>query len=990
MQTRRLIFVCAALALGLVAADTTVHWDAYFSFDYWGDEPRVFYDAVQGYARTFPIVHDSNRTDNGAEITTDCKFGRGAVQFRGADMGVLTAGVPMAYASTFSVSFWLKVVEDKNNDMDDRVLLSTSHYGIVLAVLLNRNNSVQFAARLGDSAWIRTVPSGHLDLDQWVHIAIVKNGPNWVLYIDGSRMGDMHTEQSFYAMHGVQSVYFMGVPNGDHVNAAFSAAIMDNLRICYCVLTDAQVMDLYHNDQGAPDVTDCPNKWAADVELHTMNWDGSFTVSAKFTGSVQVDVDNERSAVRLTDEKGNVQFRYLFGSLQGQLALTITRPDRQGTPVCVWSQADMCPEFPRSCVCRHMQDDCYSTHCPGNDFWVFNMNNYRQVPIACTKADDGNIRCEETVDDDEQVAVLNADGVLVSSHMKSCSPSVNQGSMCRAVDHAFSNIKIKANATLDLFDNDWLDHCTDLAGFQDAFCNHHGHIDSRGHCACNDGYSGDRCRAPTACQLTSWSAWSTCSKDCGGTQYRTAHWTDDNASNNNGGPSTTTTTTSGGPDTGNNHNSQAGGNSANLGNNVHAGTVNTTTNNGNDNASGNCPGGEIRQTRDCGHDVCTTQCSNCVGGTSGPCQNPHNKVCYAFYEGTQTCPAGTQACGPACTDCKSSSVGPCRHENDGTCVAYTAGTQTCPAGSGIFTCPPAEDKAACTGCWPNTFGPCKQNNTVCWQELPWGGCPTGTYNCSAAVNNDSAYDSGSNVVWVNQTEERRPALVVLQFKLEGVCLAEFIERHAHDFEEACRRHVGDRSITVIIDDVHGNAEGAFERNDDGTWRASTNLDISVLLARANDQGGSRTLVDAGASLAAAASNGQLTATLSAHAVPINTVALGGSPRVIEAESAAAATANADAGASAGAAAGGSSTNAGGSASVSATIVAVLGVWGIVLIAVGLIMMLSLIAVAAILVHHRRRSMAAAAAAAAPAAPAATAGAAEAAAPAAPASAADMA
>jgi len=39
------------------------------------------------------------------------------------------------------------------------------------------------------------------------------------------------------------------------------------------------------------------------------------------------------------------------------------------------------------------------------------------------------------------------------------------------------------------------------------------------------------------------------------------------------------------------------------------------------------------------------ECTGCFTGSSGPCKAPHNNVCYAYTDGTTTCPAGTRSCG---------------------------------------------------------------------------------------------------------------------------------------------------------------------------------------------------------------------------------------------------------------------------------------------------------------------------------------------------------
>ena len=99
-----------------------------------------------------------------------------------------------------------------------------------------------------------------------------------------------------------------------------------------------------------------------------------------------------------------------------------------------------------------------------------------------------------------------------------------------------------------------------------------------------------------------------------------------------------------------------------------------------------------------------TPCQNCFPGTSGPCKNPYNNVCYTYAYPGGPCPANTVECFPKavypeCWDCQ-------------------GGQQT---------------------------GPCQDPiQFVCWAELPYGGCPTGTDYCcekSLIFVNDNIFES---------------------------------------------------------------------------------------------------------------------------------------------------------------------------------------------------------------------------------------------------------
>lgn len=94
-------------------------------------------------------------------------------------------------------------------------------------------------------------------------------------------------------------------------------------------------------------------------------------------------------------------------------------------------------------------------------------------------------------------------------------------------------------------------------------------------------------------------------------------------------------------------------------------------------------------------------CDACYPGTSGPCRNPANTVCYSYFPGTAVCPAGTLECS-----------------------SYS----TTPA-------PPTSTGGQCGGCWPGTSGPCQQANGVCWAYFAGTTmCPAGTSPCHASTN----------------------------------------------------------------------------------------------------------------------------------------------------------------------------------------------------------------------------------------------------------------
>ncbi len=109
-----------------------------------------------------------------------------------------------------------------------------------------------------------------------------------------------------------------------------------------------------------------------------------------------------------------------------------------------------------------------------------------------------------------------------------------------------------------------------------------------------------------------------------------------------------------------------------------------------------------------------SQCTNCWGVSSGPCQNPSNKVCYGYLiPASSTCPPGTQKCGstPATTAAPpatttTTTVAPTTAT---TTVAPTTTTTTVAPTTTTTTAAPVVTTTAaprtCSACLTGTSGP---------------------------------------------------------------------------------------------------------------------------------------------------------------------------------------------------------------------------------------------------------------------------------------------
>merc|ERR1711976_763762 len=136
-------------------------------------------------------------------------------------------------------------------------------------------------------------------------------------------------------------------------------------------------------------------------------------------------------------------------------------------------------------------------------------------------------------------------------------------------------------------------------------------------------------------------------------------------------------------------------------------------------------------------------------GTVGPCKDG-NSLCYAYLEGTTSCPAGTQACvtgvdqNNQCVGCVGGTAGECRTS---TFVCYpefllfgnpacVAGTIRCVNNAAPVPSPELRTggdgangdngDSECGECLTGTSGPCQAPNTVCYDYESGQTCPAGT------------------------------------------------------------------------------------------------------------------------------------------------------------------------------------------------------------------------------------------------------------------------
>jgi hypothetical protein len=102
-------------------------------------------------------------------------------------------------------------------------------------------------------------------------------------------------------------------------------------------------------------------------------------------------------------------------------------------------------------------------------------------------------------------------------------------------------------------------------------------------------------------------------------------------------------------------------------------------------------------------------CTQCLSGTTGPCQHIASGLCSPFIPDTTLCAAGAVECAdfatPAtatavtgngsCTGCLNGTSGPCLG-SDGRCHGFFGGSNLCPRGTSVCNAPPNQVLATTT------------------------------------------------------------------------------------------------------------------------------------------------------------------------------------------------------------------------------------------------------------------------------------------------------
>lgn len=134
-------------------------------------------------------------------------------------------------------------------------------------------------------------------------------------------------------------------------------------------------------------------------------------------------------------------------------------------------------------------------------------------------------------------------------------------------------------------------------------------------------------------------------------------------------------------------------------------------------------------------------CAGCVAGSSG--------TCWAV-DGERRAAAGfgrRWRVGASCVRRRDLVV-----LRAGSCVAFDA-SGNCPAGSCACGVDPLCPGTGCADCVGTSGGNCHSSTGVCWEQLPWGGCPVGTTPCGAnsmygaPSNSSAAFAANCGVCW---------------------------------------------------------------------------------------------------------------------------------------------------------------------------------------------------------------------------------------------------
>lgn len=183
-------------------------------------------DMVNPYA----VEECANNEDDDCDGNLNTEVNK-ALHFNGGNQHLSFASIP-PYSITFTLEFWIKTAQvtgfkDVMNwgavGSDHHVRISLNQGGILLAL---KDDNIDFA---------RTT-SGKLSSDTWHHVAIVKNGNNVKIYIDGTE----ELNDSGFNQTPIVDQYFVGGYDGVINN--FTGAL-DEIRIWNTALTQLDIND---------------------------------------------------------------------------------------------------------------------------------------------------------------------------------------------------------------------------------------------------------------------------------------------------------------------------------------------------------------------------------------------------------------------------------------------------------------------------------------------------------------------------------------------------------------------------------------------------------------------------------------------------------------------------------------------------------------------------------------------------------------------------
>ena len=143
-------------------------------------------------------VKNNIDTVGDAQIDTAIKkYGTGSVKFDGTD-DCLEIPYSTAFelgTQSFTIEFWINTSQTAIATILDRRLGSTSSAGYTL--LFNYPSQGQIGFYASGVSWPLLTSNSNLPLNQWVHVAIVRNGSSFAMYFDGNSVATATSSASF-------------------------------------------------------------------------------------------------------------------------------------------------------------------------------------------------------------------------------------------------------------------------------------------------------------------------------------------------------------------------------------------------------------------------------------------------------------------------------------------------------------------------------------------------------------------------------------------------------------------------------------------------------------------------------------------------------------------------------------------------------------------------------------------------------------------------